>query len=193
MRTSTSTEVITALAGLGLLAGLAACDDDLLHDPGFDLWCGEQLCAWAVEYGDIRKVPTWHELDEGARMFGPATSITQYADIDHRDADCIYFSLLADADDHAHLTLELDFLGDGSIEYSHAIPADDWERVGYHITPPVQYSGVRFHIRMQGSGRAAIAQVRAQEAYSEDCTAAPIELEPGDDTQGQAPFDYTGF
>jgi len=193
MRTFTSTNAITTLAGVGLLATVAACDDDLLHDPGFDMWCGGQLCAWTIEYGGIQKVPTWHEMDEGARMFGPATSITQLADIDQGDADCIYFSLLADADDNAHLTLELDFLGDGSIEYSHAIPADDWELVGYHITPPAHYSGVRFHIRMEGSGRAVIAQVRAQEASIENCTAAPIELEPGDDPQGQAPLDDTGF
>ncbi len=188
MRTRTSIELCLALVGITMLSGTSSCDNDLLHDPGFDMWCGDALCSWAVEYGDIQKVPTWHELDEGARLFGPSTSITQYADFGHHDADCVYFSLLADAGDDAHLTLELDFLGDGSIEYSHAIPADDWELVGYHITPPVQYSGVRFHIRMEGSGRAVIAQVRAQSAAREECTAAPIVLE-----QGQPPFDDTGF
>ena len=193
MRTRTSIELCLALVGITMLSGTSSCDDDLLHDPGFDMWCGDELCAWTVEYGAIEKVATWHELDEGALLHGPRTSITQYADITDMDADCIYFSLLADAGDDATLILELDFLGDGTIEYSHEIPADDWESVGYHITPPEHYRGVRFHVRMEGTGRAVIAQVRAQEVYAEECHAAPIEIEPGDDEQAELPPQDTGF
>jgi hypothetical protein len=188
---------LAALAGLTLLTGsTSSCADDLLNDPGFDMWCGDELCAWKIEYGDVHQVPTWHELDEGAQLLGPRTAISQASPIDEQDAECIHFSLVADADEDAVLTLELDFMDDGSIEYSHEIPADDWETVSYHITPPTRYLGLRFRIRMEGEGRAVIAQVRAQEAYHDDCHSPPIELEPGAEPReegGELPPEDTGF
>ncbi len=188
---------LAALTGLALLTGsTSSCSQDLLDDPGFDMWCGEELCSWQVEYGEVQQVPTWHELDEGAQLLGPRTAISQVSPIDEHDAECIRFSLVADADEDATLTLELDFMDDGSIEYSHEIPADDWETVSYHITPPTRYLGLRFRIRMEGEGRAVIAQVRAQEAYHDDCHSPPIELEPGAEPReegGELPPEDTGF
>ncbi len=36
--------------------GYNECTGDVLHDPGFDIWCGDELCSWDIEKGDVRKV-----------------------------------------------------------------------------------------------------------------------------------------
>ncbi|MGB5286703.1 MAG: hypothetical protein WBN29_19505 [Polyangiales bacterium] len=34
------------------------CETDVIDDPGFQFWCGEELCEWDLEEGEIRKVAT---------------------------------------------------------------------------------------------------------------------------------------
>ncbi len=169
-------ELTLALLGITVLSGYSSCGEDILGDPGFDMWCGDQLCSWEVEQGSVERVPTWHEQDDGASLVGERVAISQYAAIDQLDVSCIYFTMLADADPGATMLLELDFLDDGQPEYVHEIPAEDWENIGYHITPPEWFWGVRFRIRKEGEERAVIAQLRAQVESADACTAAPLEL-----------------
>jgi hypothetical protein len=103
-------------------------------------------------------------------------AISQLAEISNLDARCVYFTLLADADPGATMSLELDFLDDGTAEYDHEIPAEDWENIGYHIATPEWYDGVRFRLRKVGDERAVIAQVRAQSVAYDECTGSPLEL-----------------
>ena len=49
----------------------------VLRDPGFDLWCGDELCAWKVERGDVKRVATWHEADAGVELVGGDVAIEQ--------------------------------------------------------------------------------------------------------------------
>ena len=176
MRTAHAVQVALTALGITVLSGYEACGSDILADPGFDLWCGEQLCSWDVEEGAVERVPTWSEYDEGASLVGERVTIGQSADITDLDARCIYFSLIADADPGATLSLELDFLDDGSAEYSHEIPAEDWENLGYHVTTPDWYDGLRFRVRKVGDERAVIAQLRAQSVAEDDCASEALEL-----------------
>lgn len=176
MRMRTSIEIFLAFTGITLLSGYG-CTDDLLADPGFDMWCGEQLCNWEVEHGRVGKAATWDAMDEGAALAGPRVVISQYAPIDPRDAHSICFSLLADADDGASLLLELDFDDDDIPEYAHTIPADDWELVRLWAVAPGDYQGVRFRIVKEGWHRAIIAQVRATDASYDGCEGALV-LDP---------------
>jgi hypothetical protein len=176
MRERTPFEILLAATAVTLLSGYG-CNDDLLADPGFDMWCGEQLCNWEVERGRVGKAATWDELDEGAALAGPRVVISQHAPIDAWDADAICFSLLADTYAGAALFLELDFDDDGEPEFFHEIPSDAWELVSLWAPAPRDYSGVRFRVIKQGWDRGVIAQVRATDASLEGCEGA-LELEP---------------
>jgi hypothetical protein len=170
-------QLTLTVLGITVLSGYSSCGEDLLADPGFDLWCGEDLCSWEVEQGQVEKVPTWDERDEGASLVGPEVAISQSSTATWLDAQCIFFTLLADEDPGASMSLELDFLDDGSVEYDQEIPAEEWENIGFHITTPDWYEGLRFRIHKTGDERAVIAQVRAQVAPSEDCVGAPVVLD----------------
>jgi len=43
----------------------------ITRDQGFDLWCGDVLCTWKLERGEIKKVGTWNAKDSGVEMIGP--------------------------------------------------------------------------------------------------------------------------
>jgi hypothetical protein len=177
MRMRTSIEIFLTLTGVTVLSGYG-CNDDLLADPGFDIWCGDQLCTWEVEHGKVGKAATWDAMDEGAALAGPRAAISQYAPIDEHDADTICFSLLADSEPGATLYLELDFGDDGTIEYAHSIPSDDWELVALHAAAPRHYDGVRFRVVKEGWHRGVIAQVRATDHNLEDCGEGTIVMQP---------------
>ncbi len=168
-------------AALALLApalfGVDSCGTDLLDDAGFDLWCGKALCNWEIESGAVRKVATWHPDDHGAALVGSEVAISQLsAEAGSGTTGCITFSLLADASEKADLTLELDFLDDGRVDWSTPIPASDWEQVSFHVTPPVWWDAVRFRIRKSGDARAVIAMIRAQSDGADACAGAPVVL-----------------
>ena len=38
---------------------------------GFDAWCGDRLCHWTLEKGEIRRVSTWHAGDDGVELVEP--------------------------------------------------------------------------------------------------------------------------
>ena len=177
MHLRTSLELLLAITGITVLSGYG-CNDDILADPGFDVWCGDQLCTWVVEHGKVGKAATWDTMDEGAALAGPRAAISQYAPIDEYDADSICFSLLADTDDGATLYLELDFGDDGVIEYGYAIPSDDWERVALHAAAPRHYTGLRIRVVKEGWHRGVIAQVRATDHKLEDCGEGTIVMSP---------------
>src|ERR1043166_2886912 len=75
----------------------------VLRDPGFDLWCGDSLCAWKIERGDVQRVPTWHEADAGVALLGSDTAIEQLAPVNSGDTNCIRFDLVANVDESAEV------------------------------------------------------------------------------------------
>lgn len=158
------------------LMGASTCGPDLIENAGFDLWCGDQLCNWEVEEGEVARVPTWHERDTGAELIGPRVAISQLSEATQAEVACIHFSLIANAEPGADLELQMDFLDDGVVEYTAPVPATNWEEVSFHVTPPTWFEGLRFRIVKTGEASAVIAQVRAQTEPAEDCTAEPLEL-----------------
>lgn len=154
------------------------CATDLLGDGTFDLWCGEELCEWEVEEGDVRPVSTWHEADKGAELLGETVVLGQTAEFSQWDADCILFTLQADHADSASLRLTLDFQDDGTDEYDANLVSDAYKPVSYTITPPLNYDRVRFRVHKAGSGQAVLAAVRAQAVSNTECVDPPLSLVP---------------
>jgi hypothetical protein len=157
-----------------LLAGavssqLGATDcGNVLRDSSFDLWCGDQLCAWKVERGEIARVATWNEGDPGVELLGDDAAIEQLAPVDSGDGQCIEFTLIANVDPNAEVDLNVDVLGDGTIDHSERLPASNWKPLSYDIFISAPYAGVRFEISKKGAGHARLAKIGAK-IISEGC------------------------
>ena len=160
------------LAATPLFVG-ADCEQPLVTDSGFDVWCGDTLCSWQVDEGTISKVPTWHGDDFGVSMDGDATRISQQLSITNDDVGCLHFDLLASVDDAVNVALELDFDDDGQVDHREIIPSGDWIPLSYHITAPTYYRGLRISLRKSGAGRAALARIQASKSSS-DCSGPPV-------------------
>jgi hypothetical protein len=156
--------------------GYNECTGDVLHDPSFDVWCGDRLCSWQVEKGDIRKAPTWHEADLGVELVGDDVVLTQTSDVDAVVAPCVRFELVADIAASAVVTLEMDLYADGAAEFARELPASDWASLVYLVRMPGQYQGIRFRLSKSGGGRAVLGQIRARTVNVEECSGAtPLE------------------
>jgi hypothetical protein len=138
--------------------GYNECTGDVLHDPGFDIWCGDELCSWDVEKGEVRKVATWHDGDPGVDLVGDEAAISQLAD--SPPVDCLRFSLVADVSEDATVTLEMDLGDDGTVEYERSIPTSHWAELTYLVELEGE-DDIRLRLRKTGPGRAVLAQIRA--------------------------------
>ncbi len=152
--------------------------DDVISDPNFHTWCGDQLCSWKLESGEIRKAATWHPKDFGVELLdgsGPShvTAISQRVD---KSPTCLEFSVIADVAAEAQVTVGVDFGADGTIEYEQPIAALGFREQKTQITAPLNYVGLKFIITKKGSGRAVLAQMDVRSKT--DCTAAPLQLKP---------------
>jgi hypothetical protein len=163
-----------------------------LRDPGYDLWCGEELCAWKIERGEIRRVATWHEGDAGVELVGTDAAISQLSPVDSgdghcRDTDtgskctypdnvCLEFSLLANIDDNAVVDLNVDVFGDGTFEHSQRLPIASWQTVSYKIVIGQPFAGVRFQLAKSGTGVAQLANIGAK--LARNCDGLPV-IDPG--------------
>ncbi len=147
---------VLVLAGLGL--SLAACEEDLLNDPTFRTWCGDdKLCAWDIDAGRISRVPTWHEDDGGVSMLETPTVIGQTL---KSSPKCLAFTMVADVEARAQVSIEIDFNGDGKVDWTYPVPEVRWRQWQTLITAPKAYRHARFSIRKAGTGRAVIAEMR---------------------------------
>lgn len=175
MRSKTKTRGLlsktAALLALTLLMmGTGECGEPILKDTGFDIWCGDKLCAWTVESGDIKRVPTWHRSDFGVELVGDFVALSQVAT---KKASCLEVALQANADEGVSLTLELDFFDDGKVDYVQPLLSDNWQTARHNITPPTYYEGLRVRVVKRGAGRAVIARIRI--ATGTDCKDPPID------------------
>jgi hypothetical protein len=147
------------LAATPALMG-AKCGESLVKDPGFELWCGETLCAWKVEEGQILKTATWHERDHGVELLGSAVHLSQRAEVVSERPDCLQFDLLANVAADTQVVLEMDFGDDGSAEFTQVLPTRPWSTLAYKTRAPSWYRVIKFSIRKRGAGHAVLARIR---------------------------------
>lgn len=159
MRNLTFAAIVIAATQLG-----ATDCGEIIEDPGFDHWCGDRLCYWDIERGDIRRVATWHAGDDGAEFVGDDVAISQMTEVTSTDTDCIRFEMIADVEETAEVHLEVDVRGDGTIEWRERIPTAYFEKVSLRIGLAGPYEGVRFRLTKVGSGRAVLAHIGAEVA-----------------------------
>jgi hypothetical protein len=141
--------------------GATDCGGGITRDPGFDLWCGDALCAWKLERGDVRRAPTWHPADSGVELVEIDTAIEQFTPVDSGDGTCIRFDLISDVEETAEAELGVDIYGDGSVERTFPIPTAHWRPVSYAFAVALPFTGIRFEIVKRGPGRAVVARMRA--------------------------------
>ncbi len=151
-------------------AGNKSCSGDLLNDSGFDLWCGDELCSWQVEKGEVMQAPTWHPDDLGVELVGDDVAISQR--IDASNVPCVRFDLVADIDLEAAVVLEMDLYDDGEVDFSEQLPTASWDDLSYLVAMPERFDGIRFRLRKSGGGRAVLAQIRAREET--ECDGTPL-------------------
>ena len=150
-----------------LIAGVAASQlgstdcGQITTDPGCDLWCGEQLCSWKIDHGDVRQVATWHEGDDGVDLASDDVAIYQLTPVTNSDAQCIEFTMLADIELGPDVRFQVDIWGDGSYELDEAIPEARWRPLSYRFAIDGRYNGVKFQISKRGAGHAVVAQLDA--------------------------------
>jgi hypothetical protein len=158
--------------GFAALGMFAACGDNLIADPSFDLWCGAALCSPWETTGHVTRVKTWHQRDFGASL-DDASSLSQVSTKD--PVSCIEFEVIADVSASAAVWLEMDFRDDGSVDYRQLIPESHWASLRYLVKTPTWYDQVRFTLKKEGHGRAVLAQIRA--TPGDDCgDGAPLPL-----------------
>ena len=138
------------------------------NDPTFRDWCGDTLCDWTLDAGQIHPVPTWIPEDLGVSFDSTPTQISQVTS--ENQATCILFTTVANFDASAGMTLLVDFNNDGTIDWQQPLPAAAWANVQTEITAPATYDGITFHIRKEGSGTAILAEMRIQSTTG--CTAS---------------------
>jgi len=111
--------------------GSTDCGGDAIRDSGFDLWCGDQLCAWKVERGEARRVATWNKGASGVELVGSDAAIEQLSPYNSHDGTCLKFQLVANIDPNAEVYLNVDLEGDGTIEMTERLPSASWRPLSY--------------------------------------------------------------
>ncbi len=153
------TIVIRAVSCIALGLALSACETDVVDDAGFQLWCGETLCVWTLEEGEIDKVSTWHDHDYGVELVGAPVLLSQDA---RASAQCVRLETVSDVDASAVVTVEIDTDGDG--ESDHVVPVpptDGYESRSVEVVldlPPKP--DTVYYVRKSGEGRAVLARLR---------------------------------
>ncbi len=171
MKKLLSSTLFAAFAFLSLSAENCG-ETHFIQDSGFDIWCGDRLCAWELESGSVARASTWHKDDYSVDLIGTDVVISQLST--GAQASCLRFELLADIEDDARVTLEMDFFDDGVIDYTQELGHVRWEALVYFVSTPASFRGVRFTLHKEGPGRARLAQIEA--TADSACLDKPIEI-----------------
>ena len=160
--------------------GCAADSGDAIAN--FQSWCGDHACAWIVEEGEVKQVPTWHKRSYGLGMLSDPTVVFQVyrfeptgddGDYGASTPQCLVIRLLGDFTPDARLTVELDFFNDGADDRDARIeiPDPDWATIHREATIPASCDAMRMSLRKEGAGRVTLAQVEV--LFDIGCAADP--------------------
>jgi hypothetical protein len=138
----------------------ADCAGDVVRDPTFRDWCGNQLCSWITDAGAIQRVPTWNVNDLGVSFVDQGTQISQQTN--ETEARCLLFTTVANIDASADMKLLVDFDLDGKIDDVLPLGASQWHKVEIEMTTPAAYDGIGFILRKDGDGTAILAEMRVR-------------------------------
>lgn len=168
--------ILTIVLGVSahLMLSAYGCQP-VIENNGFDLWCGDQLCLWELDSGEIERVSTWHKGDFGVSFLGQDVRISQYQYFTDNQVQCLQFSIVADVSVTADMVLQLDLYDDGVIDYEQPILPTRYAPIELQVVMPERYAGVRFIVHKRGTGDAVVAQLYASDDVS-DCAGTPIEL-----------------
>ncbi len=169
MKLKRATQGLLVLAAAPMLMG-SECEQPLVKDSGFDVWCGDTLCDWQVDAGSVAKVPTWNANDYGVGLGGDPAAISQSLPYTSDDVTCLHFDLLANIDESATVTLTMDY-DNGAVQSTETISSGVWTPLSYHLTTPTYFQSLRISIRKTGSGNAQLAHIQASKAS--DCSGTP--------------------
>jgi hypothetical protein len=166
-----------AVAAVIVFAGASLgddCDGDIVQDPTFRDWCGQALCSWKTDFGQIQRVPTWNQEDFGVSFLdGPmGTQISQVTQ--ENQATCVLFTSVGNIDPTAEMTVSVDFDNDGTIDDIETLAATKWHTVQTEITAPPRYQGITFYVKKSGTGAAVLAEMAIQSTSG--CTAPAHKL-----------------
>ena len=144
------------------------CETDLIDDPGFQFWCGEELCAWQLEAGAVRKAPSWHEHDYAVELVGSPVVLSQQAN--RGFPSCVRLEVIADVEPSSMVSIAIDYTGDGTIDWEAPVQQEGFRTVAWelHSGAAPQRDSI-FSVRKMGESRAVIMQLRA----SSECETYP--------------------
>lgn len=157
-------KTLASLAFLAVCASQIGATDcgQIISDSGFDLWCGDRLCKWDLERGQIAPVPSWHTGDDAVEMVGDDVAFSQRTAVNSTDTDCIRFDLIGDIEETAEVHLQADVFGDGTIDFDQRLPTSSWDAVSLRIGVSGYYDGILFRLTKVGPGKAVLAQISAE-------------------------------
>jgi hypothetical protein len=171
------------LGALSLTVAVCGCElNDPISNGDLDEWCGDKPCGWDKR-GKVERVSTWHAHDYAASFEEDGAQLSQLnSELD--SYECLSFSMVARVSRADMGFVELDFLDDGSIEWSEPIPPGDFRSLEFRVYAPSWYEGVRFIVRKEGEGEMVLASIHADIVGSGSCSGEQIVLR---DLPGGAP------
>ncbi len=145
-------------------AACAAGDElsgDEAEDPGFDSWTPDGLpSAWLVQEGAVERTATWHQRDYGSSLLG--APVVPYQDRALGSEACqLEFLFVADVDQAAQVSVEIDAGADGTAEQVHQVPSAAWTPLSFTTSAELPAGLLRTTIRKLGEGRAVLAHIQA--------------------------------
>ena len=182
---------VQKIIGVFLVLGVSGCDNDNVApvsdvvNSSFNVWCGDNPCAWTVEEGDVEPVPTWHRSATGIRFASDPTRISQV--IRTQYLSCVLLALQGDISGDAVLHFQVDTcndgLDDGDVDLE--LPDGNWKTVYREARLVPRCEEARIILEKTGAGDAMLASAKlTQDSFcAENPPPSALSVDGGIDTE----------
>lgn len=136
---------------LGLLVAACGTQERELG-PVPPLWCGEELCDWTLEAGELRPVVSWHEGEPAVELVGD-TRLARELDWPSGPPTCVRFDIMSRP--HGTLHLSLGF-GVGA-NWGTSVQGESWSAQIWTVPVPAGAHGARALVEKRGAAPATVA------------------------------------